>query len=323
MTDVKQRADSAYTEIKNKLSSILQKAQANNSTIKKQDDDLGEAKRRIDEIKNRLEALKVRLVELIRVLKEKGSVSEELLARFDEINGELGQIEGIDFSDNSVSIAALLESISQLEAKVSELEGLADSENSGGNNAGERKMGFKTAANIVGRLGAANEKAVREELRRASLAYNDPQDPGFQAMLRDIEDGSIEDKGQDHEDYRAINGRNEDYQMRRENGGVYYYRVDNDTFNDGTGSGRVQSSYEHPSTYPQHTPRPTTGGKKRRRRKRKSKKTRRKRKSKKKGGYKFDAVAIKSRKSRLQTRKLNSRKRKRTKKKRRKRRRRR
>ena len=65
------------------------------------------------------------------------------------------------------------------------------------------------------------------------------------------------------------------------------------------------------------------GGKRKRRRKRKSKKTRRKRKSKKKGGYKFDAVAIKSRKSRLQTRKLNSRKRKRTKKKRRRRRRRR
>ena len=64
------------------------------------------------------------------------------------------------------------------------------------------------------------------------------------------------------------------------------------------------------------------GGKRKRRRKRKPKKTRRKRKSKKKGGYKFDAVAIKSRKSRLQTRKLNSRKRKRTKKKRRRRRRR-
>ena len=63
------------------------------------------------------------------------------------------------------------------------------------------------------------------------------------------------------------------------------------------------------------------GGKRKRRRKRKSKKSRRKRKSKKKGGYKFDAVAIKSRKSRLQTRKLNSRKRKRTKKKRRRRRR--
>ena len=315
MSDIKQRADSAYSEIKSKLSSILQKAQANNSTIKKQDDDLGEAKRRIDEIKNRLEALKGRLVELIRVLKEKGSVSEEVLARFDEINGELSQIEGIDFSDNSVSIAALLESISQLEAKVSDLEALADSDDS----TGERKMGFKTAAGITGRLAAANERAVREELRRAGLAYNDPQDPAFLRMLSDIQNGDQKDR--DDPSYIAERGRNSTYQLSfDQDNNPYYYRVDGENFFDGNEEGNlVSSSYEHPSTYPTQS----TGGKKRNRRKRKSKKSRRKRKSKKKGGYKFDAVAIKSRKSRLQTRKLNSRKRKRTKKKRRRRRRRR
>tara|TARA_A100001015_G_scaffold313538_1_gene420990 strand:+ start:660 stop:1619 length:960 start_codon:yes stop_codon:yes gene_type:complete len=319
MSDIKQRADGAYSEIKNKLNSILQKAQANNSTIKKQDDDLGEAKRRIDEIKNRLEALKGRLVELIRVLKEKGSVSEEVLARFDEINRELAQIEGIDFSDNSVSIAALLESISQLEAKVSELEGLADSENSGGNNAGEKKMTLQSAAKTVGQIATMQGNNDNFGLSQAHLAYNDPQDPAFLRLLNDLQSG--DQKERDDQSYIAERGRNSNYQLSFDEGNnPYYFRPDGENFFDGNAQGNlVSSSYEHPSTYPTET----TGGKKRKRRKRKSKKTRRKRKSKKKGGYKFDAVAIKSRKSRLQTRKLNSRKRKRTKKKRRRRRRRR
>ena len=116
-------------------------------------------------------------------------------------------------------------------------------------------MTLQDAAKRVGKIATMQGNNNNFNLSQAHLAYNDPQDPAFLRLLNDLQNGDQKDR--DDPSYIAERGRNSTYQLSfDQDNNPYYFRPDGENFFDGNAEGNlVNSSYEHPSTYPTETTR--------------------------------------------------------------------